>query len=158
MAKLGDIVTFVTDQGQPRMAFVSAEVVEPVQETDEERQAAQQAQTDLEAQQAVELKQREDQLAVLAEEAQVAHAEAEAVAGSPIQLVASVPLTPPLPLSALPSVEPTSEQKEQEQPTGPALTLHVLLHANDNDFTTGGSVAIFAGVPHSDKGLPHTWH
>jgi hypothetical protein len=156
MAKLGDIVTYVTDQGQPRMAFVSAEVVEPPKEEaepEEERIAREAAQADEEARLEAERKQREEEVARQAEVAQAQHTEAEALAGAPIQLVVTVPSESLMPAPVLPPVP-----VEEEEPTGPELTLHVLLHAGDAEFALQGAMAIYAGVKHSDKNLPHTWH
>ena len=154
MPKLGDIVTYVTDQGQQRMAFVSSEVIEPPKETDEEKQAREQAQADEAKQKEAAQKQHEEELAAQAEAAKVAHEEAEARAGGPIQRVTMVS-----PEALAPMVlAPAEVVPEEEEPTGPALTLHVLLHPSDQDYAQLGSLAVYAGVKHSDKNVPGTWH
>ncbi|SRR6266487_4381221 len=109
MPKLGDIVTYVTDQGHMRMAFVSLEVIELPKEAEEEQ--------------------------VLVE-ADVA-AEAR---------------------SKRPSKKRQEEALEEEKPTGPVLSLHVLLHPSDQDYASLGAFGVYAGVPHSDKNVPHSWH
>lgn len=155
MPKLGDIVTYVTDQGQMRMAFVSWEVIEPLKESDEEKQARETALAEEKKRQEEEAKAREEQLAAQRDAAKVAHAEAEALAGGPIQRVVVVQPEVFVPDPILP-LDPVAE--EEEKPTGPVLTLHVLLHPSDQDYAALGAFGVYAGVKHSDKNLPHTWH
>jgi hypothetical protein len=151
MPKLGDIVTYMTDSGQQRMAFVSSEVIEPAKESDEEKQAREEREAAEKQRLEDEKKLHDEEVARQAEASQAAHAEAEARAGGPIQLVASVP-----PESFAPM--PLAPVEEEEEPTGPELTLHVLLHPSDQDYVRLGAFGIYAGVKHSDKNLPHTWH
>jgi len=98
-------VTYVTDQGHMRMAFVSLEAIELPKEVEEE----------------VEV-------------------DAESV-------------------SKKRSLKKRQEEAlEEEKSTGPVLSLHVLLHPSDQDYASMGAFGVYAGVPHSDKNLPHTWH
>jgi hypothetical protein len=162
MPHLGDIVTYMTDQGQPRVAFVSAEPIDlPVEAPPS---------TALEVPGSVVVEQEEEPIqaqvallpapspeeAVLSDEAkaaQEAHAQAELVAGGPIQRVEIVNVA-----ALQPPPVPAVIEEPPAEPTGPALTLHVLLHSSDADYAILGPFGIYADVPHSDACLPGTWH
>lgn len=155
MPKLGDIVTYVTDQGNPRMAFVSAEVVEPAKEEDEpieEKKARERDEAEEKKRLDKEKKHHDKQQAVQMESARAAHKEAEAHAGGPIQRVTNVAPEPPSPIHSLPHVD------EEDETTGPELTLHAFLQLGDVDYTTYGAIATYSGVRHSNEARPNTWH
>lgn len=157
MPKLGDVVMYVTNQGQPRLAFVSAEVIElpkKEDEPEEEKQVRERHETEERERAEKEHKRREELLQADREAAKAAHEEAEARAGGPIQRVALVPPESPSPMPLVPPME----VEQEDEPTGPELTLHVLLHVGDVEFARHGSMAICEGVKHSDKNLPNTWH
>src|SRR2546421_9624447 len=140
MPKLGDIVIYMTDQGQSRMAFVSSEVIEPAKETDEEKQAREEQEAKEQQRLEEEKKRHDEELAAQAEAAKVAHEEAEARAGGPIQRVTMVS---PEALAPVPPSPLAEEEEQEEEPTGPELTLHVLLHPSDQDYVRLGALAVY---------------